>query len=340
MLNSVVQEIYKVCNMSEQDLDEILSNVNMNPSTQNGVMKRLKRKFMNWVVWPVTLATAVVAGTNAFLYNQNPDNYIDYAKHVLGDKLKGVFPSWYDDTAYIYPNVPLEKAVLNEMAVPKYVDRRMDYASTYKKLEKDMIRLIAAQESSFKATIRHDFSKACGLMQLLPSTQLELMYKYGEEYGYDRLSQHIEVVDGRKVIKNENTRETVLNICTDAMFSVEMGAEYARENIDKLHRDFPSRYVTYTYVYMYQFLEGTGGQAFIQNLEKTPDRHVVEDYSERVIKGNKPTFYHDGGKGAPRSYAEIYEYYAGKLSTQVIAEDKERFENHYSFWSFLGRAFP
>lgn len=325
--------------MADNEFDQLLDDVKPK-ANDNGVLKHIKRKVMNYIVWPSVITTAVVTGANIYLYMKNPDNYIDYAKHVGGDWLKENFPSLYDEKTYIYPNVPLEQASLNSVPVPAYIDRRIDYASTYKALEKDMMRLIAAQESSFKATIKNEFSEACGLMQLLPSTQLELMYKYGNEYGYDSLTRYIKNDKGEKVVENPNTRETVLNICTDAMFSVEMGAEYARENIVRLHSDFPGRYVSYTDVYMYHFLGGNGGRKFIENLEATPDRAVAQDYPARVVKANKPTFYKDGGKGAARSYAEIYEFYANKISTEVISTDKARHEEHYSFRSFIDRAFP
>ena len=329
--------------MAEQDVKDLVEQVNArgkDATNSNGFLKRLKRKLMNYVVWPTITAVTTVVGTNAYLYSQNPDNYIDFAKHKGGAWLEENAPFLYDEEVYEYPVVALEDATLNAMPVPKYVDKRMVFAVDSTEIEYDMLRVMAAQESSFKATVKNEFSRACGLMQLIPSTQLELMYKYGEEYGYERLSQHIENKAGRKVIENKKLRETVLNICTDAFFSLEMGAEYARENIAKLHSYFPGRYVTYADVYMYHFFGANGGRKFITNLESTPGREVRDDYPANVIKANKPTFFKDGGKGEARTYAEMFEYYASKISTQVIAPDKERYENHYTWSAFLDRAFP
>ena len=329
--------------MSGEDLNNLVDTINQKQQDKqrnNGILARAKRKFLNYVAYPALGAVTVIGGINAYLYNENPDNYLEFAKYKGGEWLKDKAPFLYQDEAYIYPDITIEEATLNDMAVPRYVEKRMVFAVSSTEVEYDMLRLMAAQESSFKATVKNDFSKACGLMQLIPSTQLELMYNYGEDYGYERLSKHIKNNEGIKDIDDPKLRETVLNICTDAFFSLEMGAEYARENIAKLHKDFSGRYVSYADVYMYHFLGANGGKKFIENLEKTPERAVNKDYSDRVVLANKPTFYKDEGKGAARSYAEIYEYYASKLSTQVIAQDKLRHEEHYTWGAFLGRAFP
>jgi hypothetical protein len=293
-------------------------------------------KYSRWVTYPLAAAFISVASVTFGLYDANPENFKEFTTHKAGDRLKGLLPSWYKEKTYIYPQVEMEKATLNKMVVPKYVERRIKYAVESTGLEHDMMRLIGAQESSFRATTVNDFSKACGIMQLLPSTQLDLMHKYGEDYGYERLSGYIDKVGGKTSIKDPKLKQTILNICTDALFSLEMGAAYARENIDKLHTDFSGRYVNYTDVYMYHFLGGRGGQRFITNLESTPERSVAEDYPKRVLDANKATFYKADGK--PRSYAEIYKYYADKISTTVIEPDKIRQETHYTWSAFLGRA--
>jgi hypothetical protein len=293
-------------------------------------------KYSRWVTWPLAAAFISVASVTSGLYEANPENFKEFAVHKAGERLKEYLPSWYEEKTYIYPKVTMDKATLNKMVVPKYVDKRMKFAVESTGLEYDMMRLIGAQESSFRATVVNEFSKACGIMQLLPSTQLDLMYNYGEKYGYERLSGHIKRVGGKTSIKDPKLKQTILNICSDAFFSLEMGAEYARENIDRLHKDFPERYVSYTDIYMYHFLGGRGGQKFITNLESTPERSVAEDYPKRVLDANKPTFYKEDGK--PRNYAEIYKYYADKISTTVIEPDKIRQETHNTWSAFLGRA--
>jgi hypothetical protein len=329
--------------MSGDDLNNLVDTINKRQQDKqrgNGILARAKRKFLNYVAYPALAALTAIGGVNAYLYNENPDNYLEFAKYKGGEWLKKHAPSLYEEETYIYPDISIEDATLNDMAVPRYVEKRMVFAVSSTEVEYDMLRLMAAQESSFKATVKNEFSKACGLLQLVPSTQLELMYHYGEDYGYERLSKHIKNNKGVKDIADPKLRETVLNICTDAFFSLEMGAEYARENIAKLHEDFSGRYVSYTDVYMYHFFGANGGRKFLENLEQTPERAVYKDYPERVVHANKPTFYKDAGKGEARSYAEIYEYYASKLSTQIIAKDKQRHEEHYTWGGFLGRTFP
>tara|TARA_R110002124_G_scaffold64985_2_gene177201 strand:+ start:4052 stop:5086 length:1035 start_codon:yes stop_codon:yes gene_type:complete len=336
------------------ELDKIMDDLNKNQEKSqakqnNPCRKYIKKahqaldsasqtydKYSRWVTWPLAAAFISVASVSHGLYEANPESFKEFVKHKANDRLKDYLPSWYEEKTYTYPKVSLDQASLNSMVVPKYVDKRMKFAVESTGLEYDMLRVIGAQESSFKATVVNQFTKACGIMQLVPSTQLDLMYNYGEEYGYERLSKHIKRVGGKTSIKNPKLKQTILNICTDAFFSLEMGAEYARENIDKLHKDFPDRYVSYTDIYMYHFLGGNGGRKFIANLEDTPNRLAVEDYSSRVLKGNKATFYKEDGK--PRSYAEIYKFYAEKLSTTIIAPDQQRFETHYSWDAFLGRA--
>jgi|GEM_PF-3532948 len=329
--------------MANDDLNDLVDTINQKQQDKvnnNTLYARAKRKFLNYIAYPALATVTAIGGINVYLYNKNPENYLEFAKHKGGDWLKEHAPFLYEEEAYIYPEIAIEEASLNDMDVPRYVEKRMVFAVSSTEVEYDMLRLMAAQESSFKATVKNDFSKACGLMQLVPSTQLELMYHYGEEYGYERLSKHIKNNQGVKDIADPKLRETVLNICTDAFFSLEMGAEYARENIAKLHNDFKGRYVTYTDVYMYHFFGANGGKKFLENLEQAPERAVYKDYTDRVVRANMATFYKDADKNAPRSYAEIYEYYASKLSTQVIAQDKQRHDEHYTWGAFLERSFP
>lgn len=339
------------------DIEQMLADLEDSPKSpkqpkkpkEKGFGHKIKWFFLKWAVFPVSGLAIAAGGVNGYLYHKNAKNYEDYSKHLIGDWLKGKYPKifdfFYEDDVYTYPDVPLKQASLYKMEVPEYVDDRLKpTVAKHAQLEYDMLRMFGAQESGFRATVRNEFSGACGMMQLLASTQLELMYKHGEKYGYhDRLSKHIKRItredDTFQYTVDEDLRETVLAICTDAMFSAQMGAEYAIENIEKLHKDFPGRYVNYTDVYMYHFYGAGGGKKFLTNLEATPDRAVKEDYPDHVVKANMATFFKDGGEGEARSYAEIYEYYANKISTQIIQQDKEAHDSHYSFISFLKRAF-
>ena len=155
-----------------KDLIDAIDQKAQKKDNNTGLYARAKRKFLKYVAYPALAAVTVIGGVNAYLYNKNPENYLEFAKYKGGDCLKAHAPFLYQEKTYTYPDVPIEQASLHDLDVPRYVEKRMVFAVSSTEVEYDMLRLMAAQESSFRATVKNDFSKACGLMQLVPSTQL------------------------------------------------------------------------------------------------------------------------------------------------------------------------
>lgn len=208
---------------------------------------------------------------------------------------------------------------LAEIDVPPKIDLALQQASVRSGVDYMLLRVMSAQESTFRPAVRNSDSHACGLMQFIPGTQFEMVHRYGAQYGYDYLTEKINhnPQTGEYRI-SRNDRRHILNYCKDPLFSALMAAEYARQNHNSLQRHFPQRSITYTDIYMYHFLGPGGGRTFIRNLEANPS-HAAKDYfSQRVVNSNRNVFY-SRRTGAARSFEQIYNYYARRFSTSVAS---------------------
>jgi hypothetical protein len=295
----------------------------VNAEANPGFLKRNFQKVAKvyrWTMFTAKWSAAIAIGVGIGLYQHDPETFTAKAReYLLPD------PATEEDDAdkdlaadaapYKYPDHP--RGTLMAMEVPAYVDEHLKSAHESTGMEYPLLRVTAAQESGFKPTVRAKTSSACGLMQLLKGTQIALMKAHGRKYGYDNL---VTLIENGAINRNESTMQNVIDICKDGLFSARMGAEYAKANIREIKEDFPGRLVNYTDIYLYHFLGAGGGRQFISKLESTPNEDAAPHF-RTAADANKPTFYKDSGRGEARSFAEIYNYYAKRISTRIIEED-------------------
>src|SRR5882762_7857759 len=94
----------------------------------------------------------------------------------------------------------------------------------------------AAQESSLKTDAQADTSSAAGLFQFTRGTWLDMVKRFGPQYGYGDLAQKILLGgDGKATVQDRSTEQRILALRENPEASGLMAAEYARDNAAALH---------------------------------------------------------------------------------------------------------
>src|SRR5579862_7647363 len=89
----------------------------------------------------------------------------------------------------------------------------------------------ASQESSLNPNAQADSSSAAGLFQFTRGTWLDMLKRYGTQYGYPDLSRQIlETPSGKLTVTDDAAEKRILGLRSDPELSGLMAAEYARDN--------------------------------------------------------------------------------------------------------------
>ncbi len=89
----------------------------------------------------------------------------------------------------------------------------------------------AAQESSLNPAAQADSSSAAGLFQFTRGTWLDMLKRYGSQYGHADLSRQIlETPSGKLAVTDDAAEKRILGLRNDPELSGLMAAEYARDN--------------------------------------------------------------------------------------------------------------
>jgi hypothetical protein len=163
-----------------------------------------------------------------------------------------------------------------------------------------MMLSIASAESSFDPKAGAGTSTAHGLFQFTKGTWAGMVAKYSHNMNGPAYGIRIQDID-------------------DPRSNAIMGALYAKENIDILKK-IPGAPITPTSVYMAHFLGPGDVRVFFNGLSNNPN--APADKSLRAAAGaNADVFYKDPktGRKIPRSFAEIWEIYSGRVGDKAVA---------------------
>lgn len=121
----------------------------------------------------------------------------------------------------------------------------------------------AAQESSLNPTAQADGSSAAGLFQFTRATWLDMVKRYGSQYGYSDLSRQIlETPSGKLAVTDETAEKRILALRNDPEASALMAAEYARDNSASLESTL-GRTPDSADLYLAHFLGANGATALL-----------------------------------------------------------------------------
>lgn len=159
----------------------------------------------------------------------------------------------------------------------------------------------AAVESSFDADAKNGSSSATGLYQFIDSTWLQMVDRYGDDYGID--------TDGK-------SKREILAMRKDPKASSFMAAAFASENERTLRSNWGGN-VGETELYLAHFLGANGASSFLNARDENPLRQAA-DVFPAAARANRNVFY-DQETGQARTLEQVYQFFDNKFEAQQPA---------------------
>lgn len=154
----------------------------------------------------------------------------------------------------------------------------------------------AKVESSFNPNAEANTSSATGLYQFIDSTWLNMIDRYGEQYGLD--------TEGK-------SRDEVLSLRKDPEAASFMAAAFASENEQFLNTNWGGK-VGATELYLAHFMGASGAASFLNARDENPFQ-IAADIYPKAAQANKNVFY-DRSTGEARSLAQVFDFFDRKFS--------------------------
>lgn len=181
-------------------------------------------------------------------------------------------------------------------AAPPHVLRAIENASARSGVSFSYLVQQADAESSFNASAKAKTSSATGLFQFLDSTWLQMVERYGEDYGLN--------TDGK-------SRAQILAMRNDPQAASFMAAAFASENEQSLNENWGGD-VGSTELYLAHFLGAGGAASFLNAKDENPLQNAANLFPG-AAKANPNVFY-DVKTGKARTVAQVYEHFDRKFS--------------------------
>jgi hypothetical protein len=152
------------------------------------------------------------------------------------------------------------------------------------------------------------------LFQFTRGTWLEMMHRYGSQYGYGDLADKITVTDsGKATVKDPAAERRLLALREDPEASGLMAAAYAQNNAATLENQL-GRVPDSADLYLAHFLGASGASTLLNAATDTP-RVAAETLLPAAAKANRSIFYTPDG--AARSAADVAALVRGRFDTQM-----------------------
>lgn len=167
----------------------------------------------------------------------------------------------------------------------------------------------AKVESSFNPAAKASTSSATGLYQFVDSTWLDMINKYGDQYG---LGKYAAQISENGTVANAQAKKSILALRKDPEISAYMAAEFAAENRRYLSSELGQSEASFgaTDMYMAHFL-GPGGAAQFLDAKQTSPMAAAADVMPQAARANKSIFYENG---RALTVAEVYDNFAAKFA--------------------------
>ncbi|WP_174279161.1 lytic transglycosylase domain-containing protein [Sphingomonas bacterium] len=174
----------------------------------------------------------------------------------------------------------------------------------------------ARLESGLNASAKAGTSSASGLYQFIEQSWLAVVKKHGADHGLGWAANSIErSASGKLTVGDPATRQAILGLRNDPEASSLMAAAYAGDNKASLETSL-GRAATGTDLYMAHFLGLAGARRFLQTMAANPQASGAALFPQAAA-ANRNVFF--DGDGQARSLQDIYQHFAGKLSSAGAA---------------------
>lgn len=206
----------------------------------------------------------------------------------------------------------------------------------------DLLVKIAMKESTMNPMAWNKTTNACGLMQITPKTQLELIHQHADELPtkYKSMAKQIVTLKREKLnngkywihyvfAKGHNVK-SLKPFCQSAYISAFLGEKLLNRSLERLEGKivhYRKKYqvqdirpLTYTDAYLVHMLGVTPAAKFIAlNDNSTYKNFKANEYLSREAKANPAIFYaRSKGLRVARSINTVYSNIEQKIGTKVL----------------------
>ncbi len=205
-----------------------------------------------------------------------------------------------------YAGKTLQTNILDQkmMNAPQKILSAIEQASQKSGVDFSYLVKQAKAESSFNPNVKSSNSSATGLFQFIDSTWLDMVNKYGDQYGIDTQGK---------------TKQQILDMRQDPESASFMAAAFASENEKFLNATWGGD-VGSTELYFAHFLGASGASAFLNARDENPIQNAA-DIFPRAARANRNVFY-DSQTGRARSLEEVYQFFNQKFQPAEAEENQ------------------
>lgn len=193
---------------------------------------------------------------------------------------------------------PLQNNMLEALShkAPAPVVKAIKQAASRTGVDFSYLLQQAGAESSFRPELKAKTSSATGLYQFIESTWMNMVERFGDEFGFDMKGK---------------SKKDILALRKDPEAASLMAARFASENQKYLenHYDGP---IGATELYFAHFMGASGASNFLKARAENPLQNAA-DIFPRESAANIPVFF-DKDSGQPRSLEEVYQFFDKKFS--------------------------
>ncbi len=196
----------------------------------------------------------------------------------------------------------------------------------------EFIYRVTGRESGDYAHAFNKESKACGVTQLIPSTQLHLMSEHAEDLGVEDLARHIRKVrfkdedDKTRVVYQvaPGMKKAVMGVCKDPEFSINAAKLYHQNNLPRLQAALGRR-LNFTDGYFAHFLGHGGAATFLKayDSDKKSRQPAINFVAGNVLRhrSNRILFFRDPDKRTGAyTVAQVYEKEAARMGKDELPD--------------------
>lgn len=167
----------------------------------------------------------------------------------------------------------------------------------------------AAGESSFNPELKAKTSSATGIFQFTNQTWLEMMKRYGAEFGYPKTAEFITESNGKYSVKSKKVEKKILDLRKNPKLSALMAAAFAKENHAGM-KNYLKREPYASELYLAHFLGLNGAIKLLDAMDADKDAKAYKIMPEQA-RANKAIFYTSRSKPTDsnaRTVGETYDY--------------------------------
>jgi len=217
-------------------------------------------------------------------------------------------------------DIPIQDMHINGYFIEAPIMRNLIDASLSTGVSLKYLMAKAAGESSFDPNCKAKTSSATGIFQFTNQTWLEMMARYGSEFGHSDEASCIFENNNVYTVADEKKLKTILDLRKDAKLSSLMAAAFARENYNAL-KVYLKRQPYASELYLAHFLGSKGALQLLCAIDKNSNTKAYTIMPEQA-RANPGVFYtsrYNKTNKTARSVLQTYNYIREYFRSQFFA---------------------